>query len=224
MGAWTFRRRIFPSKELSGDFVDYFKLGERRAGLYLADVSGHGSASAFVTAMLSALMAKYREAYAQGLSDLILEPERMLEQLNRDLLSRHMDKHATMFYGVVDLKLDSMVWSNAGQYPFPAVFGRLHPRFLEVPGRPLGIFPDARYTRTELELGPVDRFVVASDGILENGAVKAPAQRLDLLLRLGATARDVDALASGLGVAEGRPREDDVALLVMERQRSRNDA
>ena len=224
MGAWTFRRRIFPSKELSGDFIDYFKLGERRAGLYLADVSGHGSASAFVTAMLSALMAKYREAYAQGLSDLILEPERMLEQLNRDLLSRHMDKHATMFYGVVDLKLDSMVWSNAGQYPFPAVFGRLHPRFLEVPGRPLGIFPDARYTRTELELGPVDRFVVASDGILENGAVKAPAQRLDLLLRLGATARDVDALASGLGVAEGRPREDDVALLVMERQRSRNDA
>ncbi len=222
LGKWTFRRRIFPSRELSGDFVDYFKLGEGHAGLYLADVSGHGSASAFVTAMLVALMAKYREAYAQGLSDLILEPDRMLEQLNRDLLARHMDKHATMFYGVVDLERDSMVWSNAGQYPFPAVFGRLHPRYLEVPGRPLGIFPDARYTRSELELGPVDRFVVASDGVLEDGT--PPAQRLNLVLKLGASADDVDALALGLGVAEGRPREDDVTLLVMERQRSRNDA
>lgn len=228
LGPWALSRRLFPSHALSGDFVDYFRLGERYMGIYLADVSGHGSASAFVTAMLGALMAKYREAFAQKLSDVVLQPDRTLEQLNRDLLSRKMDKHATMFYAVVDLERDRMVWSNAGQFPFPAVFGRLHPRFVEQPGRPLGIFPDARYSCSELDLGPIDRLVVVSDGVLtpvvHEGAVAVAkpqaSQQLDLVLRVGGAAADVDALASELGVGNGCPREDDVTLLMMQRTRS----
>ena len=31
------------------EFVDYFRVDERRIGFYLADVSGHGASSAFVT-------------------------------------------------------------------------------------------------------------------------------------------------------------------------------
>lgn len=217
MGAWKFSRRIYPSKMLSGDFVDYFKLGERFGGFYLTDVAGHGAASAFVTAMLAALVAKYREAYASGLSDLILEPERFLEQLNRDLLGRHLDKHATIFYGVIDLDSETLVFSNAGQYPFPAVFGRMHPRFLEVPGRPIGLFPDARYARSELSLTQVDRLAIVSDGMLSNMVGQTSAQRLDLLLRLGGSATSVESLATGLGVADDNACDDDVTLLFMER-------
>ncbi|MCG5053612.1 MAG: response regulator [Myxococcales bacterium] len=220
LGAWTLSRRIFPSRVLSGDFVDYFKLGPRYAGLYLMDVAGHGAASAFVTAMLTALVAKYREAFAQGVSDLILEPDRLLEQLSRDLLGRHIDKHATMFYGVVDLETDTLVWSNAGQYPFPAVFGRLHPRFLEMPGRPLGLFSDARYSRAELPLADVDRLLVASDGILAGEKGVVPARRLEAVLKLGASAANIDALASALGVGADTHAEDDITLLCMERRPS----
>lgn len=217
LGTWTFSRRIFPSRALSGDFVDYFKLGESHAGVYFTDVAGHGAASAFVTAMIVALVAKYREAYATGLSDLILEPERFLGQLNRDLFGRGLEKHATMFYGVIDLNTDTLVFANAGQYPFPALFGRRYPRFLEVPGRPLGLFPDAHYTRSEASLAQVDRLVVVSDGILATAGQQTSAQRLDVLLKLGASANDVDALALGLGTGEGNPCEDDVTLLFVER-------
>ena len=48
-GGYTFRRRLYPSTYLSGDFVDYFPIDDRHVGFYMADVSGHGAASAFVT-------------------------------------------------------------------------------------------------------------------------------------------------------------------------------
>ncbi|MDO6804635.1 hypothetical protein Q4595_19455, partial [Wenyingzhuangia sp. 1_MG-2023] len=47
--------RIFPSLMLSGDFLDYFELGEHLLVFYIADVSGHGSSSAFVTVLLKNL-------------------------------------------------------------------------------------------------------------------------------------------------------------------------
>ncbi|MBP7230191.1 MAG: response regulator, partial [Moraxellaceae bacterium] len=47
-----FSHRIIPSLYLSGDFVDYFRMGPDRIGFYLADVSGHGASSAFVTVFL----------------------------------------------------------------------------------------------------------------------------------------------------------------------------
>ena len=41
--------RIIPSLYLSGDFIDYFRVSDSQYGFYLADVSGHGASSAFVT-------------------------------------------------------------------------------------------------------------------------------------------------------------------------------
>src|SRR5262249_38111620 len=67
-------RRLYPSQTLSGDFVDYFAAGEGRFVFYLADVSGHGAASAFVTAMIAALVGRHREAFARGEDALILRP------------------------------------------------------------------------------------------------------------------------------------------------------
>src|SRR5690606_17049892 len=47
-----FTHQIIPSLYLSGDFVDYFRVDDRRIAFYLADVSGHGASSAFVTVLL----------------------------------------------------------------------------------------------------------------------------------------------------------------------------
>ena len=49
---FNFAHKIIPSLYLSGDFVDYFRVDERRVAFYLADVSGHGASSAFVTVLL----------------------------------------------------------------------------------------------------------------------------------------------------------------------------
>ena len=50
-----FSHIIKPSLMLSGDFLDYFPLDDKHYGFYIADVSGHGASSAFVTVLLKNL-------------------------------------------------------------------------------------------------------------------------------------------------------------------------
>src|SRR6185369_13713387 len=74
LGAFTGHRRLYPSHLLSGDFVDYFPLDDRRMGFYVADVSGHGAASAFVTAILTTLVGKYRQEMEDKGDETVLDP------------------------------------------------------------------------------------------------------------------------------------------------------
>ena len=58
---YRFCHFILPSLYLSGDFVDYFLVGEDHAAFFVADVSGHGASSAFVTVFLKNLFARKRK-------------------------------------------------------------------------------------------------------------------------------------------------------------------
>ncbi|MCD4651187.1 MAG: response regulator [Candidatus Cloacimonetes bacterium] len=51
-GKYEFSRILLPSTILSGDFLDYFPLGEDSIICYMADISGHGVSSALVTVIL----------------------------------------------------------------------------------------------------------------------------------------------------------------------------
>ncbi|HCS26669.1 MAG TPA: fused response regulator/phosphatase, partial [Spongiibacteraceae bacterium] len=43
IGSYRFHQHILPSLYLSGDFIDYFIVGNRHAVFVVADVSGHGA-------------------------------------------------------------------------------------------------------------------------------------------------------------------------------------
>lgn len=217
IGRYTLSRRLFPSQYLSGDFVDYFPAGENHLVLYLADVSGHGAASAFVTAMVAALVLRHREALLRGESELVLTPDRLLESLNRDLGLRKLNKHVTMFYGVVDLRSDVLTYGSAGQYPFPLVDDGECVRMLEGAGRPLGLFPDARYSRQEVALGSMRRLLVPSDGVLEVLPAVPGQHKIDQLAAKFRSASGVDALALEIGIDPETHYPDDVTLLLIER-------
>lgn len=204
LGGYVFERRLFPSQVLSGDFVDYFALGDRHVGLYLVDVSGHGAASAFVTAMLAALVGQYREALARAEDDTILHPERMLTTLNRDLRAQKLNKHATMFYAVVDLQTDTMVYANAGHFPFPLVhYGADKTQALEAPGRPLGLFDEATYAARELPLTGLRSMLLASDGVLELRGPDGHAGRIERLSALLRTTGSGTGTAGAAGGIDG---------------------
>ena len=52
IGCYHFNHRVFPSLYLSGDTVDYKVVSRHEVLFYIADVSGHGSSSAFITILL----------------------------------------------------------------------------------------------------------------------------------------------------------------------------
>ena len=62
------RHSVTPSLMLSGDFLDYFELDDDRLVFYIADVSGHGASSAFVTVLLKNLTYRLKRNYKRGSS------------------------------------------------------------------------------------------------------------------------------------------------------------
>ncbi|HEX4339327.1 MAG TPA: SpoIIE family protein phosphatase [Polyangiaceae bacterium] len=217
VGKYKFARRLFPSQCLSGDFVDYFAAGDDHVVLYLADVSGHGAASAFVTAMVAALVGRHREAFARGESDLVLHPEKLLESLNSDLGLRKLHKHVTMFYGVVDLKSETLSFGTAGQYPYPLLDDGERVQILESSGRPLGLFPEARFTRHEVSLASVKRLLVPSDGVLEILPESNGLSRMERLSALLGRTTGMESLIEAMGIDPTAQYPDDVTLLLVER-------
>lgn len=100
-GEFRFAHQIIPSLYLSGDFVDYFRVDERRIAFYLADVSGHGASSAFVTVLLkfmtTRLLYESRRNRQRTLPE--FRPSDVLAHINRGLINCKLGKHVTMLGG-----------------------------------------------------------------------------------------------------------------------------
>jgi sigma-B regulation protein RsbU (phosphoserine phosphatase) len=215
LGPYTARRRLYPSRVLSGDFIDYFLLGTRHAAFYVADVSGHGAASAFVTAILTTLVAKYRQAYLQTGDAAVLDPAELLARVDRDLLGLSLSQHVTAFYGVLDLVGERIRYANAGLFPFPLLADGASITALEGPGRPLGLPGRAGFTSGERVFPRTARLLAATDGVLELGAELPSREKREALQGLFAGTDSLDAVVAGLGLAEGASLRDDVALLYL---------
>jgi len=217
-GSYAFRRRLYPSMYLSGDFVDYFPVDDRHVGFYMADVSGHGAASAFVTVMLYTLMIQYRDALWQSGDDTILHPQQTLQRLNRDLCRQNLDKHLTLFYGVIDLEQHTMLYSNGGQFPYPLQYDGREVRTLECRSRPIGLFEDAEFKVWQCDLPQDCVLVLVSDGILELMSEDTMLKRYSTLLSgMQGTVLDLDEMTVGLDVLADKHLPDDIAFLVINR-------
>ena len=220
-GNYTFRRRLYPSMYLSGDFVDYFTIDDRHIGFYIADVSGHGAASAFVTVMLNTLVVQYRDALWQSGDTTILHPQQTLQRLNRDICRQNLDKHLTLFYGVIDLEQNNMRYSNGGQFPYPLLYDGQDVRKLECRGRPIGLFEDVEFNVWQCELPQECLLVLVSDGILELMPEDAMLERYSALLSATqGTDLDLDEMTVGLDVLADQHLPDDIAFLIINRGRS----
>ena len=213
------QHHIVPSLFLSGDFVDYFRITERHFVFYIADVSGHGASSAFVTVLLKNFSRRLRREYRPRM---LSEPGEILRWLNREILESRMDRHVTMFVGVVDCATDTLAYANAGHFPCPVLVSSGEARFLELPGKPLGLFDDYRLESGRTELPPDASLALFSDGLLE--VIEAPsvvAKEAELLARVRRVAEaspsDIDALCRAFGLSPALEAPDDIACLLVAR-------
>jgi serine phosphatase RsbU (regulator of sigma subunit) len=212
----VFSRRLYPSTYLSGDFVDYFALDAHRVAFYMADVSGHGAASAFLTVMLRTIVNQFREAYRQNGDLTACRPERVLERLNQDLCHQHLGKYLTIFYGIIDLSKHRLTWSAGGQFPYPILSDGQGLRFLDAPGFPVGLLDGADFVSHSIALPERFSLLLVSDGVLELLAgTKTDDVQEVLLQRLQESGLSIEAVAAVLGV-DARPElTDDVTFLLV---------
>lgn len=210
---------LFPSMHLSGDFLDYFPIDERYIGFYIADVSGHGISSAFVTVFLKSFVQNSLEQYRSSLDKDIITPEKLCSKLNRNLLDERLGKYMTAFYAVIDTHSDTMTYTIAGQFPFPIVCTQNSVDYLSGTDVPLGLFPNSEYTSATMSLRDVRTILLISDGILEILPHPTLKEKQSFLLN---TARNtditIDRLIEAFGLKERTSLPDDVTFLLVQRR------
>ncbi len=151
------------SRRAGGDYYDFFPLPERRWGMLVADVSGHGTPAAVMMAVTHSIahMAPAPAASAQG----------MLAYLNRELAERYtndLDTFVTAFYGVYDPARQRLTFACAGHNHPLWRRGARGLEMLDTPRQlPLGIAADETYEEKTLRLETDDSLVMYTDGITE---------------------------------------------------------
>ena len=166
---------ILPSLYLSGDFVDYFALNDHSFAFYLADVSGHGASSAFVTVLLKHMSMNLLQEYRSHPRRGRVKPSHVLNYINRNLLKCDLGKHVTIFGGVVDVRAQTLTYSFGGHYPLPILSADGETAFIEGKGLPVGLFEDAHYKDVTIDLPRKFSLTILSDGILEVLPPQKPA-------------------------------------------------
>jgi sigma-B regulation protein RsbU (phosphoserine phosphatase) len=165
-----------------GDYYDVLPLPEEQWGLFMADVSGHGTPAAVVMAMLHTLLHAFPGPP--------MPPTHVLTHINRHLLAMAPEgMFATAFYGVYDPYYRRLRYASAGHPPPRLRSGSSGVRDLVgTAGLPLGVVEDGGWTEHDATLAPGDTLLLYTDGILEgtnSGGEQFGHQRLDDALRLG---------------------------------------
>jgi sigma-B regulation protein RsbU (phosphoserine phosphatase) len=163
-----------PAGHVGGDLVGHFRINEQRIAVYSIDVSGHGVASALMTARLTSYLSGSSPSQNVALEPNELglfrmkPPQEVAATLN-DLLLREMDTdlYFTMCLAEIDLRSGMVRMVQAG-HPNPLVHragGGME--FVSGGGLPIGLIEGASYELQEVRLHPGDRFLIYSDGLTE---------------------------------------------------------
>ena len=163
-----------PSGHVGGDLVGSFVIDARRVVMFSVDVSGHGVASAMMTARLAGLLSGGSpdqnialRVTAGGARD-AFPPAEVAFRLNRLMIEDvQVEQYFTMAYAEIDLLTGVVQMVQAG-HPHPLVLRHGGPiELLGQGGLPIGLIPGATYQPVSVVLKPQDRLFLMSDGLTE---------------------------------------------------------
>jgi phosphoserine phosphatase RsbU/P len=162
-----------PSGHIGGDMVGCFPINDDLLGLYSFDVSGHGVASALMTArvagLLSGASAEHNLAIEPGpRGPAGRDPAEVAAEMNALVLSEiETERYLTLAYAEIDQRTGHVRMVQAG-HPHPVVQhrdGRIS--FLGDGGLPVGLLEGADFPGFATRLMAGERLILLSDGITE---------------------------------------------------------
>ena len=123
-----------PMESIGGDFYDFHRLDDKRIGILIADVSGHGIPAALIASMVK--IAFYMQSVMAD------SPDRLLESIYNALYDKCESHFITASYTLVDLEKRRILNANAGHVPF-LIHRRSEDRFISIKGRGriIGLLP-----------------------------------------------------------------------------------
>lgn len=161
VGPVTYALHVRPGRTVAGDLFDIVPLDGRRVAICIGDVTGESIGAGIMMAST--------QAYLHGALQRLQDAALALEEVNRYVSSRSaMNMFVTMWVGIIDPAAGVLRFVDAGHGHW-LVKRRGAPPTVppRVGGIPIAIDAAFRYQTGEMPLGPGDRLVLYSDGLLE---------------------------------------------------------
>lgn len=197
------------SREISGDFYDWYGNGKGLIAVSLGDVMGKG--------LIASLMMATARAALRGVAG--IEPLDQGVKQAESVMSTALevnDAYVTLFHCTFDPRSGSLAYVDAGHGHARVLRGATGQELLPARSAPIGMFPDTQFVSGRVVLEPGDSLVVFSDGLLDlhpdlaTKGVPLPGE----VRRAAGAQHMVEALARG---ARDRPLSDDVTVLALRR-------
>ena len=196
-----------PAGDISGDLYDFLGIDTDTMAFLVGDVCGKGIGAALLVANLQATL--------RSLEDLVREPAKLMDRVNRLFFECTRPEHfATLFYGVYDGPTRRVRYINCG-HPAPVLLRADHSfELLHPTATVLGAFKQSGFQEATVELFPGDQLIVYSDGFSEaNTEDESGTWAIDAIRRLGAITATGLAGALADEAASLGPRSDDITVM-----------
>jgi len=208
--------RVYPAREVGGDFYDFFFIDEDHFALAAADVSGKGVPAALFMAIAKTIIKNRLQS-----GEVI---ESALDNINRELCDNNiMDMFVTAWICVLEISSGSLTYINAGHNP-PLImrYGNEFDFLVSPPDLVLAGMDDTRYHARRMELKPGDMLFLYTDGIVEAENAKGEfygKERLKAFLNAnsGIPLRTlIDRFRDDIAAfANGAEQSDDITMLAL---------
>ncbi|WP_063255596.1 PP2C family protein-serine/threonine phosphatase [Neobacillus niacini] len=152
-----------PTFELAGDFYAWYQISPSQYGVILLDMMGHG--------ISSSLVGMYIYSALKDSITGIVDPEKVMKELNRRMLQLHtpdslMNYYFTAIYFVLDTEKQTIEYVNAG-HPSGIAIVDEEPKMLTEGSCALGFFEEIEVTKGVIPYRDSARILLFTDGLSE---------------------------------------------------------
>ena len=213
-GGLSIDARYLACTELAGDFYDYVEAKDAAVALLIADVVGHGTSAAMMTAVVKAA---FRASHVDD-----YEPRAVVGRISEGIRDFDASRFVTLCCARVNPGRRELTYVNAG-HPQPIIRASSPTPLLLEPTAPLltSALSDLPCEQATVQLAPGDSILFYTDGVTEaSGASGMFGTERLIAMMMGGDHRGADLLddilrevASFTGSAS---HQDDVTLLTLE--------